>query len=124
MLLLPHSCKNTANGWRMRPHRNMGTPVFTELPLINFSASPTYRAALPLMPPSHPSRTQALQLATNGDVLVGRADNGETLGTFWPPSFSHYRLFMLSMLTRHSPSAAPSGRGVMLSAESACIHIQ
>ena len=36
----------------------------------------TYNAALPLGPPSQPANTQALELATNGDVLIGRADNG------------------------------------------------
>lgn len=51
-------------------------PVFTQQPLTNFSTSRAYNAALPLTPPRNQARTQALQLATNGDVLIGRADNG------------------------------------------------
>ena len=60
----------------MPPPRNMRTPVFEEQRLSHVSASPQYNAALPLGPPSEPGTTQGLQLATNGDVLVGRADNG------------------------------------------------
>lgn len=63
----------------MLPPRNMRTPVFEERPLDIFSASPEYRAALPLGLPSRPARTQALHLATNGDVLIGHADNGVVL---------------------------------------------
>ena len=44
-------------------------PVFTEQRLSNFSASRAYNAAMFFS-------QQALQLATNSDVLVGRADNG------------------------------------------------
>ena len=53
--------------------------MFEEQRLGNFSASPEYNAALPLGPPSGPADTQGLQLATNGDVLIGRADNGAIL---------------------------------------------
>ena len=59
--------------------RNMSTPVYEEQRLGNFAASPEYNAALPLGPPSSPAGTQGLQLATNGDVLFGHADNGVTL---------------------------------------------
>ena len=54
----------------------MSTPVYEEQPLCHFSASPGYSAALPLSPPRDPATTQGLQLTTNGDVLIGRADNG------------------------------------------------
>ena len=54
--------------------RKMGTPVFEEQP-----ASLEYTAALPLKPPAALADTQGLQLATNGDVLIGRADNGVIL---------------------------------------------
>ncbi|KAK9836201.1 hypothetical protein WJX81_008408 [Elliptochloris bilobata] len=35
-----------------------------------------YNANLPLGPPSRSATTQGLTLCTNGDVLIGRADNG------------------------------------------------
>lgn len=60
--------------------RSMSTPVYEEQRLGNFAASPEYNAALPLGPPSSPAGTQGLQLATNGDVLFGHADNGVILG--------------------------------------------
>lgn len=60
----------------MPPPRNMSTPVFEEQRLDIMSASPDFKAALPLGPPSEPARLQALDLATNGDVLIGHADNG------------------------------------------------
>ena len=59
------------------PPRNMSKPVFEERQLTNFSASPTYNATLPLGPPSKPAKTQGLELATNADVLIGRAGNGK-----------------------------------------------
>lgn len=34
---------------------------------------------MPLGLPSGPAHDQALQLATNGDILIGRADNGATM---------------------------------------------
>lgn len=58
---------------------NMRTPVFEEQRPSNFSTPPEYNAALPLMPPTRLAHTQGLQLATNGDVLIGRADNGMML---------------------------------------------
>ena len=57
----------------------MSTPVYEEQRLGNYSRSPSYNAALPLRPPKGPASTQGLQLATNGDVLVGCANNGVIL---------------------------------------------
>ena len=36
-------------------------------------------ASLPLGSPYYPAHSQGLQLVTNGDVLIGRADNSATL---------------------------------------------
>ena len=55
--------------------------MFEEQRLDIMSASPEFKAALPLGPPSRPARTQALHLATNGDVLIGQADNGVMSGS-------------------------------------------
>ena len=65
---------------RMPTPRNMSTPVFEEQQLDIMSTSPEFKAALPLGAPSRPARTHALHLATNGDVLIGHADNGVALG--------------------------------------------
>ena len=61
----------------MPPPRNMSEPVYEEQRFDDLSLySPECNAALPLRAPSVPAQDQGLQLATNGDVLVGRADNG------------------------------------------------
>ena len=54
----------------------MGRPVYEQEELTNFSTSLAFRAGLALGPLSCPAQDQALQLGTNGDILVGRADNG------------------------------------------------
>ena len=54
----------------------MGTPVYEVEELDNFSALNYEDPVLPLEPPRRHACTQALQLSTNGDTLVGRADNG------------------------------------------------
>ena len=61
---------------RMPPPRNMRSPVFEEQQLSHYSALMQYNAPLPLMPPFSPARSQGLQLSTNDDALIGRADNG------------------------------------------------
>ena len=61
---------------RMPPPRRMGRPVYEQEELTNFSTSLAFSAGLALGPPSSPAQDQALQLGTNGDILVGRADNG------------------------------------------------
>ena len=53
--------------------------MFEAQPLSKYPASPERNAALPLGPPREPAITQGLELATNADVLIGRADNGVTL---------------------------------------------
>ena len=60
----------------MPPPRNMRSPVFEEQRLHHYSTSLQNNAALPLMPPYSPARSQGLQLSTNNDALIGRADNG------------------------------------------------
>ena len=57
-------------------------PVYKERPLDNHPASPEDKSSLLLGPPSKPAATQALHLATNGDVLIGRAGNGAILIIF------------------------------------------
>ena len=52
--------------------------MFEEQRLYHYSASLQHNADLPLRPPSFPACSQGLQLSTNGDVLIGRADNGMT----------------------------------------------
>ena len=56
--------------------RCMSTPVHEEQRLGNRSASEWYNARLPLQVPRLPASTQGLYLCTNGDALLGRADNG------------------------------------------------
>ena len=63
-------------GAHTRPPRNMRSPVFEEQRLDHYSTSLQHSAALPLQPPSSPARSQGLQLSTNDDALIGRADNG------------------------------------------------
>ena len=60
----------------MPPPRNMRSPVFEEQRLHHFSTSSQYNATLPLRPPTCAACSQGLQLTTNGDALIGRADNG------------------------------------------------
>ena len=79
MHMLPNLSLTAAERACIRPNRNMHMPVFKEQRLSNLSTSPAHNAALPLLPPSNRSRSQALQLATNGDVLIGRSDNGASL---------------------------------------------
>lgn len=50
--------------------------MYEEQRLSHISASPEYNAALPRRPPSSPAHSQGLQLSTNDDVLLGRADDG------------------------------------------------
>ena len=50
--------------------------MFEEERLHHYSTSLQCSAALPLQPPSSPARSQGLQLSTNDDALIGRADNG------------------------------------------------
>ena len=59
----------------------MSTPVFEQQRLSNVSEAtrrkPSKRdAALPLGLPSEAAHTQALELVTNGDILIGCADSG------------------------------------------------
>ena len=56
--------------------RCMSIPVHEEQRLGNLSASEEYNARLPLRVPCRPASTQGLYLCTNGDALLGRADNG------------------------------------------------
>ena len=89
LILLPMAGQSASKGTEplkvlgfddcMPPPRNMSTPVFEEQQLDIMSAWPEFKAALPLGPPCRPARTQALHLATNGDVLIGHADNGVAL---------------------------------------------
>ena len=58
-------------------------PVFVEQPLENFSSSPEDYAGLPLGPPSYSVLTQGLHLFTNGDILIGRADNRMNPSSIW-----------------------------------------
>ena len=60
----------------MHPLRKMGWPVYMEQKLISLAASDK----LPLSSPMGYGYGSGLQLATNGDVLIGRADNGTPLG--------------------------------------------
>ena len=66
----------------MRSPRNMSAPVYEKQRLGRKSTTSEYsargRSRMPLGLPSRPARDQALQLATNGDILLGRADNGAT----------------------------------------------
>ena len=67
----------------MRSPRNMSAPVYEKQRLRRKSTTSEYsargRSRMPLGLPSGPARDQALQLATNGDILIGRADNGTTM---------------------------------------------
>ena len=69
----------------MPPPRKLIKPCFEEKRCSSMSAFPESYHALPLgrpddmEPGAWGEETQALQLFTNGDVLVGRADSGEIL---------------------------------------------
>ena len=67
----------------MRSLRSMSTPVYEKQRLGRKCTTSEYSARgrnrMPLGLPSGPARDQALQLATNGDILIGRADNGATM---------------------------------------------
>lgn len=53
--------------------------------LGHFPCAPEYCARLPFGAPAAPAATQGLCLFTNGDALLGRADNGAPARRFKPP---------------------------------------
>ena len=59
--------------------RNLNAPVYKQEPLNNYPTLHEDKAALLFGLPSIPANTQSLQLATNGDVLIGLAGNGAIL---------------------------------------------
>lgn len=60
-----------------RGGRQMSVPVYEEERLGHFSPLEKYRQdKYPLGAPWGPSTSQGLYLDTDGDVLLGRADNG------------------------------------------------
>jgi hypothetical protein len=64
----------------------MSVPVYEEERLGSFSASDPYPLCkYPLGAPDEPSTCQGLYLDTDGDVLLGRANNGAPVS---PPSCS------------------------------------
>lgn len=67
----------------MHDCRNMSAPVYEKQWLGRKGTSSEYsargRSRMPLGLPSRPARDQALQLATNGDILIGRAGNGAAM---------------------------------------------
>ena len=50
--------------------------MYEQTQLCHYSSSPVHNPALPLGQHIGPIDQPGLQLATNGDILIGRGDNG------------------------------------------------